>query len=298
MKYVYAIICHKCTNPLVFTVKKLLKSEKSIVIVHIDSKADHKEVEKIYTSLGVHENLHIIPRNQRIEVHWGHFSQVEVMLLLMNKAVEFNFQYFSLISGDDISILSNEKRELFFLDCYKDQKEFIGFMSKHNAKERLSINYSKIFFSKSNSLYSRILKKIYLNYLKIFSRKSLSHLPELYKGSQWFTLSDYSIRYILNYIENNPSYIESFKNSFCADEVFFQTIILNNLELRKNIFGINDNLNDCIMSKRYIDWVTGPDFPRTLDESDVNKVKDSNLLFARKFKNDIPFEILDKYFKN
>ncbi|MCB6145413.1 beta-1,6-N-acetylglucosaminyltransferase [Providencia rettgeri] len=106
MNYVYAIICHKITNPLIFTVNHLLKSNKSIVLLHIDKKTPKIEREKIYSHLGKHSNLYYIEEQESIDVKWGNFSQIEVMLLLMKKALDFEFQYFSLISGDDIPILS------------------------------------------------------------------------------------------------------------------------------------------------------------------------------------------------
>ena len=39
-------------------------------------------------------------------------------------------------------------------------------------------------------------------------------------------------------------------------------------------------INDDI---RYIDWTTGPEYPRTLTLDDFTKVRESNALFARKF---------------
>ena len=296
MNYIYAIICHKCTNPLIFTVNKLLSSEKSIVIIHVDAKATSEEFEKINLVLGSYKNLKIVSRADSINVNWGSFSQIEVMLLLMREAREYKFEYFSLISGDDIPVSSNEEREFFFVKSYQEKKEFIGFTPKHNAEDRLAIKYPNLFFSKSKTIYSRILKKLCLSFLRIFAKNKISSLPKLYKGSNWFTLTDSLIDYILDYVDNNPEYVECFKKSFCADEVFFHTIIFNSLDFRKEISGINDNLDDCVMSKRYIDWKTGPDYPRTLDESDFDKIRKSNFLFARKVKNNLPLDILENNF--
>ena len=122
----------------------------------------------------------------------------------------------------------------------------------------------------------------------------LSHLPKLYKGSQWFTLTDKTIQYVFNYINTNPTYLKSFKKSLCCDEVFFQTIIFNNQDLKEKIYGLDSNLLDCEMGGRYIDWITGPDFPKILDESDLNRTYKSQLLFSRKYKENIPLSTLEK----
>ncbi|MFO3763502.1 MULTISPECIES: beta-1,6-N-acetylglucosaminyltransferase [Providencia] len=224
MNYVYAIICHKITNPLIFTVNHLLKSNKSIVLLHIDKKTPKIEREKIYSHLGKHSNLYYIEEQESIDVKWGNFSQIEVMLLLMKKALDFEFQYFSLISGDDIPILSNKQREKYFENSYKKSVEFIGINQKNDAFDRLAINYPNFFFKKDHSLVGKIKKKIFIFFAKKMKKNDLSHLPKLYKGSTWFTLTDKSIQYIFNYINANSTYLKSFKKSLCGDEVFFQTI--------------------------------------------------------------------------
>ena len=47
---------------------------------------------------------------------------------------------------------------------------------------------------------------------------------------------------------------------------------------------------------RYIEWNSGPDFPKTLDENDFNKMKSSDMFFARKLEKDISLEKLKKFF--
>ncbi len=38
MNFVYGIICHQLTNPLMFLVNELIKSPHSIIIIHVDKK--------------------------------------------------------------------------------------------------------------------------------------------------------------------------------------------------------------------------------------------------------------------
>jgi hypothetical protein len=64
------------------------------------------------------------------------------------------------------------------------------------------------------------------------------------------------------------------KFTFCSEEIYFQTILLNSKYIN-NI--INDNL-------RYIDWDSGRGgYPAFLDKTDYEKIKHSNKIFARKF---------------
>lgn len=297
MKFIYAIICHKYTNSLIFTIKDLLKSKNSFVILHIDAKTTDQEIEKIKVKIGVDQNLEIIPRNESVNVKWGSFSQIEVMLILLKKASNYEFKYFSLISGDDIPIHDNSKRENFLINAYKDRKEFIGIDRNCDPINRLRLIYPEIFYNKSQSFYMSFLKRVVFIYLFLFRRKDLSNFPKIYKGCNWFTLTDFSVKYILDYIDMNPTYIKFFEKSFCADEVFFQTILFNEAKIKKNIFHIDDFVEDGVMAMRYIDWKTGPDYPRTLDETDFDRIKKSNLLFARKISNLISFDLLEKKFR-
>ncbi|HFS3846744.1 TPA: hypothetical protein ACHYZO_004208, partial [Escherichia coli] len=52
------------------------------------------------------------------------------------------------------------------------------------------------------------------------------------------------------------------------DEVFFHTLLkhLNVTDIYHNTTMINDAL-------RYIDWTTGPEYPRMLNEKDIEQIK-------------------------
>ena len=290
MNFVYAIICHKFTEPLLFTVKTLLQSPRSRIVLHIDAKTSNDDVVKIQSALGEHKHLYYIPKSQSIDVRWGSVSQIEVMLLLLRSAQCYDYQYFSLISGDDIPLSSNASREQFFKQAYLKQTEFMGYNSIHNATQRLEIKYLPFLYQKDHSILGKMRRKFFLMYAQFFRKQDISHLPELYKGSTWFSLTGEAVSYILNYIDQHPTYFKAFEHSLCGDEVFFQTILFNS-PFRSYIYGIDDNLPDCEMGARYIDWVSGPSYPRELNQTDFEKMKRSGLLFARKMKPELPSEL-------
>jgi hypothetical protein len=294
MNYVYAIVCHKLTNPLIFTVKELLSSTKSKVILHVDRKTPHTELIKIQKALGRHPNLHYVSDKDRIDVRWGAVSQIHVMLLLLKLAKVYDYYYFSLISGDDIPLSLNQSREQYLQSAYESKIEFIGYNSVHDANERLKINYPAFFHKKDHSLVGKLARKIFKIYAKYFRTIDISHLPKLYKGSTWFTLTNEAVDYILDYIENNPRYLESFKFSLCGDEVFFQTIIFNS-KFSSKVYKIRSEILDCERGGRYIDWVSGPDYPRTLDATDFERMRASDSLFARKLDPEISLDILAEF---
>lgn len=63
-----------------------------------------------------------------------------------------------------------------------------------------------------------------------------------------------------------------------------------NSDYKNNIYKYDITENDSNMALRYIDWKTGPQYPRVLNENDFDKIKNSNCLFARKFDENIDFE--------
>jgi hypothetical protein len=110
----------------------------------------------------------------------------------------------------------------------------------------------------------------------------------MYKGAQWFTFKKSTVEFILNYIATNAWFYELFEHSICADEVFFHTVFKINQELK--IFRNSRYLNSEL---RYIDWKSGPEYPKMLNVSDMVAMKSSNCLFARKLPPDA-----DKGFMN
>lgn len=64
--------------------------------------------------------------------------------------------------------------------------------------------------------------------------KYYEELPKLYKGSNWFIITKECRDYIFEYLKNNPNYKKAFQNSYCGDELFFQTIICNS-EYKKKL---------------------------------------------------------------
>ena len=53
--------------------------------------------------------------------------------------------------------------------------------------------------------------------------------------------------------------------------------------------------NKCL---RYVDWSSGPEFPRTMRVDDYDKIRNSDCLFARKFNRDVDRVIIDKIYKD
>ena len=82
------------------------------------------------------------------------------------------------------------------------------------------------------------------------------------------------VSYVVYFTKKNKFVLNRFKYTLCSEEFYFQTVIMNS-EFANKV--TNDNL-------RHIDWKSrNGNNPAILDESDFEKLKRTNAVFARKF---------------
>ena len=212
---------------------------------------------------------------KEIEVYWGDFSLVENMLYVLEKAYNQKHSNYMFISGDDLPIKSNKDIINFFQ--INKNKVFMyanplpiptwGFNKGFDRLDQYW--YMKI---KSRNLV-KVSNRILLYSQRLLGIKRTRFPLNYYAGSQWLNLTHESLVVVFKFLGNNPEYLKKLKYSRATDEIWIQSIIMNSL-LKNNV--VNYDL-------RYIDWETGPNFPRTLNEEDEKKFLGSKALFARKF---------------
>lgn len=99
---------------------------------------------------------------------------------------------------------------------------------------------------------------------------------QLFGGSTYWSLNRSALEYVVNYTKTNPDFLRRLSFTFCAEEMYFQTVLINS-EWSSTIS--NDNL-------RYIDWSSGRGgYPAFLDITDFEQLLASKKYFARKIKH-------------
>jgi len=106
---------------------------------------------------------------------------------------------------------------------------------------------------------------------------------EPYGRSQWVTITPVCVKYVLDYLKENPEAYKFFKWTWAVDEIIFQTILLNS-PFKDTI--VNEN-------KRYIKFENNELNPKILKSSDADILLQSNKFFARKFSMQEDSQILD-----
>lgn len=249
----FLIICHKNVRQVCELIKTILEQKNNHCFVFCDLNFS-LQGEFIHFSV-FKDRITIIQSDFKIE--WGRFSIVSASLKLLEKAynLNFSFKYFHLISGQDFPLKSSQEINFFFED---NDRIYIDFflLPRRDGDWGVDGGFSRYIYNNVNR------------------HQIPSNIRFLYGGSQWWSLTRESVTYILNYLKTNPSYVKFYYQTFIPDESFYQTILLNSKELKEKI--VNDNL-------RYIDWKSGPTYPKILVTEDFEKIISSGCLFGRKF---------------
>ena len=276
----FLITAHKNHNQLVRLINHLKKDFD--IYVHIDKKSK--------LNLESFDNVRIY---KTYKIHHAEFTQVIGTLFLMNEASKNNYDRYIFISGQDVPLKTNKEIIDFFSKDENISKEFITYVAveengKHYEMARDRLCYYYVGYLRK-LYYKLFYPKIRNILIKFCPRRNM--ISNLYYGSSWWNLTNDAVKYILEYVEKNDDYMKSFNYTWCPDEFFFQSILLNS--------KFKCNCNEDYL--RYVDWSCKYGFnPVTfkLEDYDDIKSKCGNSLFARKFDENIDNDIIDKLYKD
>lgn len=226
-KIAYLVFAYR--NPhLLRRAIKTLATERCAFFVHIDHKIDIGQFSSIRG-----ENVFFTER--RVVVHWGEFSGVDAILLLIRVALARPeaFDHFVLLSGSDYPLRSGQYIQTFLDE--NQGSEFISMLKMPSPGKPISrINTVRFESDRPVSrLAWRALAKVGL--ARRDYKKCLRGL-EPYSGITWWTLSRSACEYVLRFIEANPHIERFFRDTFAPEEAFIHTI-LGNSPLRSRIRG-------------------------------------------------------------
>jgi hypothetical protein len=242
--------------------------------VHVDKKATLPAFEWP-------DYVHLISGDTAIDVVWGNFTQVQACFKLLSTASNYSFDYYWYMSGQDIPIKSKSVIYNFFASS--SNVSYIDVEPSRFFRKRNLVYYPD--FSLGYGFNKKIWRTFFyiLSYIPFMKR---TFHKKIFHGSQWFCLHSSLVSALLS-SENLMIYQEFFKNSFCADESFFQTFVKNEFP----DFPIKNNLT-------YMDWSLGLPHPRTLSISDIEEIKSSDKLVARKVDSAVDREIISYFLQS
>ena len=278
-KHAYLVIAYNDWSLL----SKLLiciDDPRNVIFIHVDKKSNFSSSE-IYTTQNA-ECIYI-PRQK---VAWGGYSLIAAELALLEAAIKHECDYYHLISGQDLPIKSQDYIHDFF-DNQSGENSYIGFSPKDvyskMAMDRLGqYHFLQEAIGRNSGIWISFLyrlERISLSIQRKLMVNRVAHYPfQICKGTNWFSINHELAKYVVSRKRDIEKY---FKNSFCADELFLQSISQDS-PFRDKI--INNTL-------RAIDWKRGQ--PYTYRKEDYSLLMESDKLFARKFSTNVDSEIID-----
>lgn len=273
-KHAYLIMAHQEWD-LLRILLELIDDERNDIYLHIDKKANINKSELI-----THVKKSKVFFSDRINVMWGGVSQIKCELTLLKKSVPRKYEYYHLLSGQDLPIKSQD----FIHDFFKKNKgmEFIRFNSESfNFFDR--VKYYHFFINRtgrSNRLIPKTLR--IMEKISLYIQKKLridrikGEKQEFQKGTNWFSITHELANYV---VENSDNILREYQYTLCCDEIFLQTLVLNSHFINNLYYSKFDNSTTAIM--RLIDWERGN--PYVFKKGDFEEIMNSNMLFARKF---------------
>ena len=211
----------------------------------------------------VPEAKNIVFLSNRVEVQWGKLSVVQAILKLIQTAVASDqaFKYYSVLSGSDYPI-----------------------KNKHDIYTRLQASDCQ--FIRIDRKLTAEAKNSHRHFIKDLPQEKYFGDLTPYQGSMYWSLTADCVGFILDFVNNNPGYVDIHRSIFAPDEVFFHTIVKHSpfAEAITHDFADGVYPDHLHHGNHFIDWQGLRPRPYlTLDERDLDDLLRSDALFARKF---------------
>lgn len=289
MNHAFILQIHK--EPELFgRIVHRLAAPNHYFFVNVDKKVDDKPFKEVCNDV---KNVCFLEGEERKEVNWGGFSQIDCTLQLLRKCTApQSIDYIHSISGQDYPTVGNDAFDKFF--------------EKHNGQSFMLYDKPEEHeeWSKPRGKYEQRYMPYHLNDIHINRMvkrliEMAIHLVEhihylrpaidnVYAGWSWFSWHRSVAEFVLIYLNEHPAYLKRFHNTACCDELIFHTL------LHQYLKRLNINPNNAL---RYIDWHPSRPYegrlPLTLDERDYELIINSGALFCRKVDEQNSGKLLD-----
>ena len=256
---------------------RFLDSENADFFIHVDAKADFDE--ERFSAVTERSRVTFVPRRR---ISWGHFAIAEAELELLRAAVPGRYDYYHLLSGVDVPVKPRAYIEEYFTRA--PGTNYVNFLAPEISRAdlyRVMFYYPMQRYNIRKPAVRRALRNFSAAVQLGFGVDRTRRLPDGFafqKGAQWFSITHALAAYLL---EKEDEICRIFSDTYCPDEMFVQTEIINSPfrdTLPENAF-----CNDYASCLRYVDWKRGN--PYTFTDADLAELLSTpeTALFARKF---------------
>ncbi|MDW5317165.1 beta-1,6-N-acetylglucosaminyltransferase [Rhizobium sp. PL01] len=264
----YLILVHRFPEQFKRLFKAIYDPLNSYV-VHVDKNSGAKLDADLRDFLEPYSNAEVMEGRAAL---WGGYSLVDAELRGMEHllAMDRNWSHFINLSGQDFP-LKTQHQIMAQLSAYPN-REYIKVFDQKNIRPDTMRRVGEFVIERGGHIEQTLTMRPFLD----------GATP--YIGNQWMIVSRAFCDFVCNDVRADR-YKAFYRNTFIADEGFFQTVMMNT-QVHGEI--VNDDL-------RMIDWVPDGDIklrPRTYLRQDAAELKASHNFFARKFDQDVDGDIL------
>lgn len=293
MRHAYLIMAHK--EP--YNLKKLLElldDEDNDIYIHIDIKSNILHKEEIMKWC-VKSRIHFV---KQTSVRWAGYSGIQCELILLEEAVNGNYDYYHLLSGQDLPLVSQKEIHTFFEN--NKGKEFVSLYDRKELDWRINALYDRVAYYhmeeleyrfKSNAMRKVVIfmSRVFLKVQKILHIRRNISMEDIVFGKNWFSITNGFAHYVLEHKEHIR---KVFNYTASGDEMFLQYMLVN------SPYKDNNYICDRDSSLRYVDWTRSANKanPHIWEASEFDELVNCRYLFARKFDSTVDKQIIDKIF--
>ena len=276
MKHAFLIIAHN-EFEILQRLLSALDDERIDFYVHIDKKV--KKLPELHV-----KNAGLFVLDRRVDVRWGHVSQIECEYALFNSAYHMGkYFFYHLISGVHFP-LKTVNEILDFYEAHSGKIVFNKLCKDRPWQDEIKIQRINLFirhYAYGPIWYQHLCQKLWrtTNNLQKRLKVRLFGSQELFKATNWVSYTEESIKFL---IDREKLILRKYRWSFCGDEYFAPTELMAS-SLKSTIFN----------SEVILYQVFGPASPRILEMADYDAIVSSGCLFGRKFSS-LHSDIIDK----
>ena len=211
----------------------------------------------------------------RVNVRWSGFSQVAASLALLRSAyADPANSHFYLMSGQCFPVRSDSDIRAALAAGRGDFFDAVKMPAPTKPLRRLEEWHLA---DMKPSLLRRALQK-FLS--RLFPRNvgKLLNGVQPYGGSSWWLFSRPSVKKMLDFLNENPWFVDAFRFTLCPDEMFFQTLALH--------LGVAPERGTPTFTK----WRQGFPHPATVTLEMLDEIDGTWCLMARKFDDPVLLE--------
>ncbi len=226
--------------------------------------------------------------SDRMDVRWGHVSQIECEYKLFEKAFQRGgYAYYHLISGVHLPLYSQDYIHDFFDKALDANCQLVSPLEQSSFEVNDKLRRYNLFvrrFHHKNPIVRKLYQKmwwfliLYQNRLHILRNRP----QEFVKASNWISLTGDAVEYLLSI---KHQVLRKYRFTRCGDEFFVPSELTNSTK----------NWNLCFEPRLLMHEIAVAN-AGTFSLADFDSLIDSGCLFARKFSSS-NLDLVDKIIK-